>query len=204
MEYTDEKLVATNSEGFYTEDGWWIDSADDVYDEHYGNEDPIESIAESYDTDDFLSPFKFVITSIKYQHRNERNADGTQYKIRPVLLVLRTRDGYRGFSVTSQPPKENGYATNFRMMLPNWRSYGLDLLSGINYEHLSFVPSYALRKNLHTRLSRTDVKRLYDELKKNYDVLVERNYDQRHEYKKLMKVLETYLEMSDDSEDDEA
>lgn len=204
MEDADNKLVNTSSDGFYTEDGWWIESADDVYDEHYADEDPIASIAESYETDDFLSPFKFVIATIKYQHRNERNVDGTQYKLRPVLLVLRTRDGYRGFSVTSQPPKENGYATNLRMMLPNWKSYGLDLYSGINYEHLSFVPSYAIRKNLHTRLSRPDVKRLYDELKINYDVLVTRNYDQRQEYKQLIKVLETYLEMSADVEDDEA
>ena len=192
-------------DGFYTADGWWIDSADDIYDEKYGDLDPLE---ETYHYGDILSPFKFVLSSVLYQvETSESNEDGTDYKTRPALLLVQSDDGvgYHGFQITSKPSKNGKFRSKFRCKLSNPAQYSLDLdPSYINYDHFVFVRDSYVKTNLHTSLSKADCRVLYDSLKADWDKLVPLQSKRRQKtYKHLIKLLEAYLDIDDEDDVDD-
>lgn len=195
---------ADTEDGYYTADGWWIDSSDDIYDEKYGDLDPLE---ETYSSGDILSPFKLVLTSVLYQPETSKpNADGTKFKERPALLLVDSEDGvgYHGFQITSKPSKKSKYRTKFRCKLSNPAQYSLELdPSYINYDHFVFIRDNYVKVNFHTSLSKTDCRTLYDSLKADWNTLVPLQSRKRQKtYNRLIKLLEAYLDI--DEEDSNA
>lgn len=195
-------------DGFYTSEGWWIDSKDDIYDEIYKDKDPL---AETYTYGSIVSPFKFVIGSVKYQPKTStRNTDGTFNKNRPVLLLVQNgaHSGYFGFQVTSKSSKNNSYRTKFKYQLSNAAQYGLQIEpSYINYDHFVFLGDTFVTHNLNTSLSKEDCQALYDAINADYNELLsfQKTNSQRKHYTQLLALMKAYLASdSDDASTEDA
>lgn len=201
------KNDSKNYESFYTEDGWLIAPEDDIFDEIF-TDDTID-LFEGIVSKETLDPLRFVIASIDYQNGSKPNADGTYFKERPTILLVKYKDdtGFWGFQITHQGPKEGKFSTQFRLELQNPKRYSLDReLCYINYDHFVSVEYPHIHKDLHTMLSLEDCKRLYHAITAHYNLLMSKtdNIIRKKEFDTLLKFLKLHIEAQELAENKSA
>lgn len=201
MENTENK----NYEGFYTDDGWWICPEDDVYndlyDELFGDKDMDEALLENTFHEDLTSPLAFVFAYIPWKYGSTL-ATADAHEKRPALLLLRlvSDDGYYVFQLTTS--KSDSFVDSFKFELVNSGRYKLraknSKSSYIRCNHIIKLSDQNIIGSTGSTLSHSDCKGLYDMLINKYDKLPYFNNDEELAvYDRLIKMLETYLDIKD-------
>lgn len=169
-----------------TENGWEIYEEDDnlirkelLTEDNNGLEDLLFECADT---------LTIITAHAPVQHEGEIS------KVRPCMVVLKKKgnDMVRAFQITSVEPYGYKRASN-KSPLRDYRKYGLNTFSYVNYDHFVDIKKGDISKNLNRELSDRDIKSLYDELTTQYDRLISHGFINEEDKKDLDDFIQ-YLE----------